>query len=352
MLRIAVCGDGPIAHSIAAVCAGRGHAVRLLVTHPDGWRRRIAVRLPDGRRFVAALTAIEDDPAIVCADADLIFLCVRHAEMDATLRRIAPHVRSDALVGAIPGFGAFGPLARRRLPQVACLFGTQRIPFVIRRCTPGRSVGIGGIRRQTFVGSLPNGRARAVAELLSQVLGVPTVPVSHYLNIELSPSNSLVNPARLYALFGPDAVSPPRNGLEFFTGWDIASSRSLLALDRELQHGRLRLPRDTSFVAPILLQYDANDADTLTDRFRGLRALAGRPIPLREGRLDPDSDYVREDIDHGLRLLRDVLRLAGAETPRMDAILAWRNTLPGVPPADAGPLAGFDGIEALARALD
>ena len=236
------------------------------------------------------------------------------------------------------------------------LFGTQRIPFVIRRCTPGRSVGIGGVRRQTFVGGMPNARARAVAELLAQVLGVSTVPVSHYLNIELSPSNSLVNPARLYALFGPDAVSPPRSGLEFFTGWDAASSRVLLALDRELQMGRLRLPRDTSFVAPILLQYDANDADTLTDRFRGLRALAGRPIPLCGEGADPDSDYVREDIDHGLRLLRDVLHLAGADTPRMDAILAWRDTLPGAPPASAGPLAGplagFADIEALARALD
>src|SRR5262249_9207444 len=158
---------------------------------------------------------------------------------------------------------------------------------------------------------MPADRSPVVAELIEQLLGVRSVPASHFINIELSPSNSLVNPARLYSLFGPRArrvphwpsPSNPRTG-EFFLGWDMRSSHLLLALDGELQRGRFLVPRDTSFVAPILLQYDSNDARTLTKRFRGLLPLANRPIPFVKGEseqlLDPTSDYVRDDIDFGL----------------------------------------------------
>jgi opine dehydrogenase len=144
---------------------------------------------------------------------------------------------------------------------------------------------------------------------------------------------------------------------EFFSDWDAAASCHLVRLDRELQKARRQIPRGTSFVAPILLQYDANDAETLTHRIRGLRTLAGRPIPLHGRHLDLCSDYVGEDIDIGLRLVRDVLRLAGAETPAMNTILERRISL--MPPAQRaraavrpGPLADFTDINALTRALD
>jgi opine dehydrogenase len=357
VLTVAICGDGPIAHSLAAACGARGLPPRLLVADPTQWGHRLASTWPDGSRRSTPIASVTDDPAAVLAGAELVFLCVPHAAIDATLHRIAPHLDPGALVGAVPGFGGFGPLARRRIGHVDCLFGTQRIPFVVRACRPGRSVHIGGIRRQTFVGTMPAARARPLAELLAATLGVRTVPVPHYFSIELSPSNSIVNPARLYALFGPEADESPGPGTGFFSDWNAAASHVLLKLDRELQDARRRVPRDTAFVAPMLPQYDACDAGMLTDRIRSLHALAGRSVPLRNGRLDLRSAYVREDIDIGLRLIRDILHLAGADTPTMDAILAWRAGLATATRRSRtakapGPLSQFADIEALARALD
>ena len=57
---------------------------------------------------------------------------------------------------------------------------------MVRHCEPGVSVRIGGIRRQTVDATLPAESSRHVAELLEVTLGVRAVPVSHYLNIELS----------------------------------------------------------------------------------------------------------------------------------------------------------------------
>ena len=361
MLQITVCGDSPIAHSIVAACGLRGHRVRVLSREPSCWRTRLRCQLPDGSRLVAPIEAVTDDPGAATAGADVVFVCVPHADIESALERIASHLREGMLVGGIPGFGGFGLLARARLLERCLVFGTQRIPFVVSKCERGHGVRIGGIRRQTFVGTLPAQRARPVAELLGQILGVRTVPVSHYLNIELSPSNSIVNPARLYALFGPTASGPPRLEAEFFSDWDLAYSRMLLAVDRELQEARRLIPRDTSFVAPILLQYDANDAYALTDRFRELTALAGRPIPARLGRrgveMDATTHYLCEDVDFGLSIAHGILQRAGAQTPLIDEILQWRRSLLPARNRRAwhrrrNPAQAFASIDALAAALD
>lgn len=361
MLQIAVCGESRIAHSIAAVCGWRGHTVRVLAKRPRRWQPQIVGRLLDGSVFGAAIAAVSDDPELVLSKADVVFVCVRHAEVAQILKLIAPHISPGILVGAVPGFGGFGLVARACLPRVHTFFGTQRIPFVVSGHVWGSSVDIGGIRRQTFVATMPAKRARPTAELIGQILGVRTVPMSHFLNVELSPSNSIVNPARLYSLFGPHTRRKPKPEEEFFLDWDMNASRALLAVDRELQNARPLIPRDTSFVAPILFQYDANDARTLTDRIRGLRALAHRNIPVRSFggtlALDPQTDYVREDIDHGMMIVRDILRLAGAPTPAMDKIWEWRLLIPGsrkivrknIYP---NPVAAFETIEDLASALD
>lgn len=330
-VRIAVCGDGPIAHSIAAVCGWRGHAVSILSEKPSRWRDHLRGLLPDGASFVAPLDQVTKDSGRAVASAEIVLICVPHGDLERTIRRVARQVLPATLVGGVPGFGGFGLRASALLGGGVTAFGTQRIPFVVRGYIPGRSVHIGGIRRQTFVATIPAHHSRPVAELLHHVLGVRTVPVSHYVNVELSPSNSIVNPARLYSSFGPIATRGPRAGEEFFADWDLAASRTLLAIDREVQKGRYLIPRDTSFVTPILMQYDANNATTLTSRIRHLHALAGRPLPIRRRGatvcLDTRSAYVHEDIDRGLVLVRDILCLAGARTPLIDHILEWRRTL-------------------------
>lgn len=334
MLRVAVCGDGPIGYSIALLTAHRGHAVRILAADPQKWARRLRGILPDRQRLVAPLELVTNSAEATVTGSDVVLICVGHAEVPAMLGRIAPFLTERMLVGGVPGFGGFGITAAAAGLGCATLFGTQRIPFVIRDYQPGQQIRIGGIRRQTFVGTMPAGKAQPVAALLAELLGINTVPVSHYVNVELSPSNSLVNPARLFALFGSGGSPAPAT--EFFADWDLAASELLLRLDTELQRGRMLLPRDTSFVAPTLLQYDANDAHTLTTRFRNLTALFGRPAPisLNDGiaTLDLCSPYVTEDIDHGLVLLRSILRLAGTPAPAFDEILTWRRSLSAASP--------------------
>jgi opine dehydrogenase len=360
VVNITVCGEGTIAHSIAAVSASRGFPVTVYTTRPALWRSEVCARLQTGEVLPGKLRGVTRDARMALRRADLVFLCGAHATRRSVLQRLASHVGRDVLVGAIPGFGGFGYAARALLPPDTVIFGAQRIPYVVAAEGPA-CVGIRGVRRQTFIGTSPARHAGAASRLLGEILAVRTVAVSHFLNVELSPSNSLVNPARLHALFGSQrGRGRLSSDLEFFTDWDMRSSHLLLELDRELQEARRRIPRDTSFVAPILLQYEANDAAALTRRFRSLTTLAGRRVPLRRVgeryRLDPRSPYVLEDIDYGLALVHALLRLAGAQCPCMEAILAWRRTLGTA--TGTGPvieqqfLRAFATIDSLAAALD
>jgi hypothetical protein len=364
MLRIAVCGDNSIAHSIAAICATRGNFVSILSNAPKNWHSILDARLPDDSRRTCPLLCVTDQADEALAEAELVFVCVPHWELELVLKHITGSLSRRAIVGAVPGFGGFMLLAREVLGPDQILFGSQRIPFVVRAYDWGRSVWLSGIRRQSYIGTVPNRASRAVTSLVGEVLGVRAVPVSHYINIELSPSNSLVNPARLYRLFGPDAEPMDGEATEFFTHWDLPSAKLLLRLDAELQNARSRLPRDTSFVAPLLLQYDACDANMLTDQFRRLNTLVERPIPYKaqDGSssleipfADVTSTYFTEDVDIGLRLLRGVCRVGGAATPLMDKILIWWDALPRAKKVQAPQILAyerFEDAEQLARALD
>jgi opine dehydrogenase len=331
MLNIAVYGDGGIAASIAAIACLSGHHVRYINQTIHGFQcNDLRCMLPGEYRFTAHLSLITDKPEIGLAQADIVFICVDHSEVDNAFKIIVPYLPKNALIGGVPGFGGFGILARRHLAG-HIIFGLQRIPFVVRDYTPTAGVQIGGVRRQTFVGTMPADRSPAVADLLRAVLGVPVVPMPHYLNVELSPSNSIVNPARLYTLFGsPHLGCYPSPKTEFFADWDLSSSIALLSLDRELRLACGRIPRDTCFVAPILFQYDANNAETLTHRIRGLSALHGRRIPLDTIGDKPfiatSSSYFQQDLDIGLILLKKVFGLAAIETPLTDDIIAWRRS--------------------------
>lgn len=359
MLRITVCGDGPIAHSIALMTTYLGHFVRVLTVSPASWSQRLRGVLPDGSRIEGPLELVSESPADCIPESDVIMVCVPHSEIRLMLESIAPYLTSRTVVGGIPGFGGFGIWARQLLPPSTCIFGLQRIPFVVGAFSLGRSVRISGIRRQTYVGAMPAARSLAMSELISKMLAVRSVPVSHYINIELSPSNSIVNPARIYALFG--LTEGPVRGKEFFTDWDQAASETLLQLDAELQSARRLIPRDTSFIAPILLQYDANDAYTLTLRFRRLKTLAGRLVPFHNsdgpGEQLAQSSYITEDVDFGLAAIRGILRLAGSSTPMADQILKWRSTIgPSIVSLSSLPgatlAASFVSIDALVEALD
>ena len=328
MLKVCVVGDGPIAHSIAGICGARMLRVNVLSKAPSMWGNHLKIQYRDQEPLIGAINTVTSDPELALHNVSIIFLCVRHYEVEKALNTINPYLKKGMLLGGVPGFGGFGFRTFKLKEAGLLLFGLQRIPFVVNGVVLGQSISISGVRRQSFVGTIPSASSESVAKLISNILGVKTVPLSNYINVELSPSNSIVNPVRLYSLFANGANAKP--GEEFFLGWDEESTRLLLNIDKEMQDGKRLIPRDTSFVAPLLFQYDANNAETLTKRFRSLTTLSGRPIPVLPGKTfqpDLESDYFKEDIDIGLKIQRDMLKLSGAETPLMNKILNWRASI-------------------------
>ena len=138
----------------------------VLSAEPGRWRDRLVGVLPDGASFVAPLDRVTKNCGRAVAGAGIVFICVPHRDLESTIRRVARQVLPGTLVGGVPGFGGFGLRAGALQRRGVTAFGTQRIPFVVCGHTAGRSIQIGGIRRQTFVATIPMRHARTVAELL------------------------------------------------------------------------------------------------------------------------------------------------------------------------------------------
>src|SRR5450631_4137471 len=115
MLNITVCGGGTVTHSIAAVSASRGFAVTVYTRQPERWSATICAECPNGDLLAGTLGAATSDPRAAVRNADVVLVCVPHCARYETLQRLAPHLRPNTLVGAVPGFGGFGYAARALL---------------------------------------------------------------------------------------------------------------------------------------------------------------------------------------------------------------------------------------------
>lgn len=331
---IAICGGGSLAHVLAAVAgAERSRIVRVLTRRPGDWASEIHAEYGD-LELIGRVAHASSDPAEVIPGADAILVALPSDAREEVLQRIAPYVSPGAWVGSLPGFGGFDWLARSILGESARLFGTQRVPFVCHKLEYGRRVAVTGIRPQTLVAALPAHEAPQLAPQLEELLNVPVRAVPNYLCVTLSPSNSIYHPARLFTFFRDWSEGTVyRERPLFYDDWDDLATGAYLGLSEETQAICRAVPLDMSSVLPLFPLYGVTDRGALTERIRGIRALSGRPMPLRpaEGGFTPDTRayYFTEDIPYGVVLLRGVAEAAGVETPLMDAVIRWSERILG-----------------------
>lgn len=344
---VAVCGGGSLAHVIAAVAgANPDFEVRVLTRRPAEWSETLRVLFEDvelrGRIAVAS-----SDPADVIPGAHVVGLAVPSVARPEVLARIAPYVEPGQWVGSFPGFGGFDWLARSILGPGPRLFGTQRVPFVCRKLEYGHVVEVTGVRPQTFVAALPATAVTEIADLLHDLLGVAIVPMGNYLCVSLSLSNPVFHPSRIYSYFRDwhPGVTYPTPEL-FYEDWDERATEAFARLDAEVQAICRALPLDMAYVKPIVQHYEVPSLAALSAKIRGIRALRGRPLPLRRNGHgyvpDLSAYYFTEDIPYGAVVLRAIAEVTGVETPFLSEVVEWGGRILGLDLMREGRIAGPD----------
>jgi hypothetical protein len=351
---LTICGGGNGAHALAVVASQNIDAdIDWLVGSEE--RAEVLRRGTSGGgpRSTGAITAsahriraISADPAEVIPAAGMILIVVPAFAHAAVLRRIAPYVGPGAAIGCLPTRGGFEfdatSLLATRTGVPPTIFGLQTLPWSTRVTAAGESVHIGAVKQEVVVAALPADRGPAIAAQLSRMLGTRVVAAGSFLGLTLGNPGQSIHSGLMYGHFhgwdGEQYAEADVPLLYAHATDEIGAVVAALSAEagdvaREIEAqsgGRFDL---TGGVVPIhdwlRTAYGNVTADTgsVAACFRTgpIQARRAPMIEVAPGRYVPNFSYryVSEDVPFGLVATRALAALADVETPMIDEVISW-----------------------------
>ena len=359
-MRIAVLGGGNGSFAAAADLALAGHQVRM-------WRRDVGavaahraaastVGLKDFRgRHNATLDLVTTDMGAAIGGAELV-VCPTPAFAQVDIAGLlAPHLADGQVVFLPPGtFGSFllAKLVWQSGNHSRLAFAeTGTLPWLARK-QGLHEVQVSARGKRLPTGVFPLARADHALDVIGRAFPGAIEPCGDVLSGALMNAGPIIHPPLIVMNAGP---------LEHFDKWDIhnegtqpAIRRVTDALDRE----RVRIREALGYGAPhfpLADHYAAVGPEWMYGR--GSHDKLTKSGDWRERIILAQHRYMLEDTRMGLSFLASVARLAGVETPLVEAFLAIGGAICGEDFAKTGRtlaslgLAGFDraGLQALLR---
>lgn len=352
---LAICGGGNAGHLLAVAASQRFDGeIRWLTSTPEKAELlRQGVFSERGLQSSGAVagradrvSVISSDPADVIPQAGIVIIAVPAYAHAPVLRRIAPHLKADALVGALPGRSGFEFEAAQILQGIEpagerVIFALQTLPWSTRVQEPGRTIHVGAVKAGVLMGTLPGRRAPAIAQMLTRLLGTQIVATNTLLNVTLGNPGQIIHPGLMYGLFHnwsgrryeADRVPYFYRDTSDETGAFIeqlsADVQAVAAKIESACAGSVSLSGVLSIHDWLRLSYPTQTADTSTvARCFRTGPLQVRKAPMKEAAPNefvPDFAYryLSEDVPYGLVVTRAIAQLAGIGTPAIDTVLRW-----------------------------
>ena len=352
MPKVTICGGGNAAHVLIALAADAGWEVDVFAPLAnEAERLQVSLAAKGGMKarrgdetIVGGARCISADPAEVIPGSELVLLALPAFAHGSTLQTIADYLDSGVMIGALPARGGFdyqtlSILKEKRVS--ARIFGLQTLPWACRIITYGQEVEILGTKAEVDLAAYPSGKAIALIEQLSPLLGLKLTPVESFLSLTLANTGQLIHPGIMYGL-GRDkaAVIFAQDEIPlFYQGVDQPTADLLQAMSDEVQtiarELSIHLPNfEPQEVIPIhkwlLRSYptDITNGSTLRHAFNTNRAYVGLRLPtLPVGEnafvIDYKARYLSEDVPFGLVVLRGIADLVGVKTPTINEVIIW-----------------------------
>jgi opine dehydrogenase len=359
-VRIAVLGGGNGSFAAAGDLALAGHQVRMWRRDRDAVANHCAagrtIQLKDFRgQHTAPLELVTTDVGAAVGGAELI-LCPTPAFAQADIAELlAPYLTEGQVVFLPPGtFGSL--LLAKKVWQSGnharlAFAETGTLPWLARKHGP-HEVQISARGKHLPTGVFPLTLADHALEIIGRAFPGAIEPCGDALSGALMNAGPIIHPPLIVMNAGP---------LEHFEKWDIhnegtqpAIRRVTDALDRE----RVRIREGLGYGPPhfpLADHYAAAGPEWMYGR--GSHDKLTQSGDWRERIVLGQHRYMLEDTRMGLSFLASVARLAGVETPLVEAFLAIGGAICGEDFAKTGRtlaslgLAGLDraGLQALLR---
>ena len=253
-------------------------------------------------------------------------MCVPGYLTEETLRKIAPHITKGTQVGSVICSNGFFWMATEILGGDSSLFGFQRVPFISRVTTYGKSAEIKGYKSSLKIAGNSHCDLTGLASFFTTAFDTPVFILNHYLEATLTNSNPLLHPCRIYALLSQaDEYDQYDHETLFYEEWDDNSSRVLIACDEEFQRIISKLAINTKEIPSLLDYYESTDAVSLTHKIRSITAFKGIKMAMypdnKKFKIDYSNRYFTEDIPYGLLVIKSLGILTNTATPTIDDVI-------------------------------
>ena len=354
---VTICGGGNGGHALAVVASQHfdGHIDWLVGSEAkaDLLRRGVST---DGLHSTGAIRAsahrlrtISSDPREVIPHADMVLIVVPAFVHAMVIRRIAPYVSDRAVIGCFPTRGGFEFEAAQLVPSDGrgrrSVFGLQTLPWSTRVVVPGSVVNIGAVKAEVVLAALPAADGAGIAAELSEILGTRMVATEGFLSLTLGNTGQVIHPGLMYGhlrswrgeeydrghvpLFYADATDDMGRVVERLSSEAVEVARAIgLQSDGALD---LRAVMPVHEWLKLSYSHVTDDVSTVATCFR-TGPIQAREVPMVEVRPDrfvPNFGYryMTEDVPFGLAITRALAELANVDTPTIDEVIRWAESV-------------------------
>jgi hypothetical protein len=371
---LAICGGGNAAHAVAIVASQNfdGDIVWLLFWEEKAESLRRGVFSDGGLRSTGVITGLADkvrtissDPQEIIPGADLVILVVPAFAHVAWLEKIAPHLKTTAVFGALPARSGFEFDVLATIPGIGPgggrqIFGLQTLPWSTRVQQPGKLVNVGALKAKVFAATLPGSHAASLAPLLSALLGTEVIASPNFLNLTLGNPGQIIHPGIMYGWFSKwsgkryreDEIPLFYKDLSDYTGKIVQSlSDDVVAVAQKIaaaSNGKLDMSTTLPIHEWLWMSYPTQTADfssvTSCLRTGPIQARRAPMVEVAPGEFVPDFQYryISEDVPYGLAIAKSIGQMADVATPTLDAVIDWAQNKLGKRYLVNGKLAGED----------
>lgn len=341
-MKHCIIGGGNIGTLMAADLRKKGEDVIVYTSHPEQWTGKIEVYgCEDDLLFVVSGVTVVSDLERAILGADYLWVTWPSFLFGQLAEELVHCTYIPQNIGVVPGTGgaefSFLPLIRRG----CTLLGLQRVHSIARIRENGKSVYQLGRKKELAVAAIPQSRTQFFSRQIENWFDIPCRELPNYLSVTLTPSNPILHTSRLYSMLRKyDRGQVFDRNYLFYEEWDDSASEICLACDAELMRLCKCFNRlDLQNVLSLKVYYESAVPRDLTKKIRSIDAFRGILSPMKRfenGWIpDWDSRYFRADFCFGLKILIDIARVAGVQTPEMDRIWKWyQETMSGERPEE------------------
>ena len=349
---ITICGGGNAAHAIIPII--RNHfSGKINLFLPYGNEVTHFQKLIDEKRFLTAtirdkklygrpdkVSKLAQD---VCKEADLILMPLPAFAHEPTLLQIAPFLKEEAIIGAIPARSGFEYAALKILKdnkkEKVKIFGMQTLPWACRIKEYASKVDILGKKRSVGMAAFPHKITSELASFLTQLLDLKIEPLPNMLTLSLANVGQIIHPGIMYGLFkGKEELKYRKEEIPlFYQGVTKEISQTLktmsdeiLLLTKEIKNMDKSIDLDQVLGLKDWLIYSYKDSiadkSTLQSCFVTNSAYKGLRAPMKKINNDyflPDfqARYLTEDVPYGLVVTKSIAQLAKVDMPIIDEVI-------------------------------